>query len=131
MTKAFFKAEHRSVRAEARRRANATRSGKPGFASRLINLPGRGLISIRATRFQSRPPANTSTEAEVQYAVIIDRPIRQRIADDLRWAAVYRANAAYAHRQRDPHKKRISLQAARACISDARALMTVFARLPG
>lgn len=127
MNKSEFKAEHRSVRTEARRKANLTRGRDPSFASRLMRLPSHGLISIGATRHHLPRPASA---AEIRFATIIDRPIRQRIADDLNWAAVYRRDAFAAHRQRNEQLKRVYISAAKQCVNDARALQTAFARLP-
>jgi|UPI000832377C hypothetical protein len=127
MTKIEFKAEHRFVRTEARRRANLAKGRSPGFASRVMRLPNHGLISINAERHH-RP--EMASAVKIQFPTIIDRPIRQRIADDLRWAAIYRRDALTAHRQRNEQLKRVYIVAAKACLDDARALQTAFARLP-
>ncbi|PZR93467.1 MAG: hypothetical protein DI537_10115 [Stutzerimonas stutzeri] len=128
MMKKHFKAEHRTVRAEARRKANITRGCDPSFVSRLVRSPNHGIISIGATRHHLRSP---SKPAEIRFAIIIDRPIRQRIADDLAWAAVYRRDAFSAHKQCNPQLKRVYIAAAKECLKDAGALRTPFASLPG
>lgn len=130
MTKSEFKAKHQAVRAEARRRANIAPNGHPAFASKWIRVEGKSLIAIDATRQRSRSGLKVEP-VRIGYPTIIDRPIRQRIAADLAWAAVYRRDALIAHRHRNAHLKALYLRAAMECVRDARSLMTNFARLPG
>ena len=87
-----------------------------------------GIISIGATRHHLH---GSPKAAKIRFATIIDRPIRQRIADDLAWAAVYRRDALAAHKQQNAQLKRVYIAAAKECLKDARALQTSFVRLPG
>lgn len=130
MTKSEFKARHQAVRSEARRRANASRSSTPVFVSSWLRVEGKGLMAIDTTR--QRIPSGLKIEPiRIGYPTIVDRPIRQRIAADLAWAAVYRRDALVAHRQRNAQLKALYVRAALDCVRDARSLMTNFARLPG
>jgi hypothetical protein len=102
----------------------------PAFASRIHHVEGKALISINTLRHSSRHRIKPEP-VTVGFPMIVDRPIRQRIAVDLNWAAAYRQDAVTAHRNRNLRLKQVYVRAARECIKDARALITPFARLPG
>lgn len=66
--------------------------------------------------------------ARVYHATIVDRAPRQRIAQELAWAASYRRDLARAGR--DTGKRQSAMHGALACIVGARQLQTAFMRIP-
>lgn len=64
-------------------------------------------------------------------ARLTERPRRALIGAELAWAARYRANAMRDARERQAHRRALSVQAVRACIVEARGLWSALDRLPG
>lgn len=130
MNREQFREAHSAVRAHARENApkpfNRNRMQNALRYSKLLEIPGKGIIKITAARGGYYPVKDTT--AEIIHAVITDRPLRQRIAEVLKWAAHYREGARSDSLASSRNHAR---RAARNCCREARELRADLTRLPG
>lgn len=134
-TRADWYAFHQACRTLARSRMLAGRGGETFIPARIdgrmYRLDVERLsISHRVEGGKVRRIASGSHIA-LKASWISARPRRALIAIELEWAAQYRRNAVRDARDRNTHRRAMSVAAARASIAEARSLATNFAHLPG
>ena len=125
MDRTTYYQTHSRMRRDARERALKHAQGVIVGSADIAHTAGKVGLTVRR---EARGNRVVTEPAKVYWRTICDQAPRQRIACELSWAAHYRREAGKAWR--GPILKRKAILAAASCIRDARALQTVFARLP-
>jgi hypothetical protein len=135
-TRADWYAFSRACRTVARNRVEARKAGESIFWAMIGGRVHR--LSVERTSFGAvRTVAGAyrrvchGAPVALATARLTQRPRRALIAAELDWAAKYRGNAMRDARDRNAHRRALSVKAVRACIAEARGLWSAFDRLPG
>lgn len=128
MNRDEFYTAWRSIRLEA---ANSAKRTPPRssdiLVTRILHIAGREPLRL-AARASRQSQGHSAPGAEITAAIIVDRPARQRIAQELSWAAHYRILAKQAW---SPNLRQTHLAAAKLCCSDAHEMQRLRAQIPG
>lgn len=135
-TRADWYAFSRACRTVARKRVEQRRGGESIFWAMIEGRVHRLTVERHSFGSVQRLGGHWhrvchGSPVALATARLTERPRRALISAELAWAARYRANAMRDARERQAHRRALSVQAVRACIVEARGLWSALDRLPG